>query len=229
MQKHGGSNSMQPPKLAAVVKVRWLLRCDVQGLHQRELAECLVGSAAIQCGAFDRFAYFFKRQHQSKAVQDLAFFVSPEPNVVWVRHGREGIKTEGSTNRFKCLGHGFGENHVGLQTHANRLRGQPGRSGFVRRKQVDVTMPRRPMLWRPSGTRFQVLVCRDGSVPPSGVGQRPKQNAWGCVEQAKISVLFTVGSIQNFGRNRYFMQLATNDSILDDFCIKTSKKCSLSV
>jgi hypothetical protein len=77
----------------------------------------------------------------------------------------------------------------------------------------------------------QVLVCGGFQCRPVVLGDGLKQNAWGGSGKPKIVVngacLASAVDHQTRSKNRNFMKLTTNTSILDDFRHKSHQKQSV--
>jgi hypothetical protein len=66
------------------------------------------------------------------------------------------------------------------------------------------------------------------SVPPGGVGRRPQTERLGRLRQAKIrenrACLAAAADHENLVKDRYFVKMATDTCILDDFRHKNYQK-----
>jgi hypothetical protein len=82
-----------------------------------------------------------------------------------------------------------------------------------------------------SGTHWKVLECGGFQCRPVVLGDGLKQNAWGGSGKPKFGenrdCLATAADHENLVKDRYFMKLATNTCILDDFRHKSHQKQSV--
>jgi hypothetical protein len=94
--------------------------------------------------------------------------------------------------------------------------------------QTSTDVTKHPDALKASGTRLKVLECGGFQCRPVVLGDGLKQNVWGGSGKPKFvanrACLVSAANHENSVKDRYFVKMATNTCILDDFRYKNHQK-----